>query len=310
MRDERPQDVLLDTIWVRYYNGHAKDTRSEEVAAWALGKWSDFFQGLTASELTLKRQEAFIKHLKSEGLSPGSIHRIFSVGIAALNYAYKHQEIQSVPHVQKPPRGGQRERILNLEESAALFDAATQEHVLMFLLLAYNTLGRPEAILELQPFQADIKNRLINLNSPGREQTKKYRPVVPITQTLKPWINDVKTSHYVHWHGEAVGSIKKAFRATVARAGLGSDVVPYTARHTMATELRKRGVPAWEVQGMMGHRTGGTTEIYAKYDPDYLGKAAGAIDEYFQELNELVKRPLILRELRASSVLAGDGKSV
>ena len=54
----------------------------------------------------------------------------------------------------------------------------------------------------------------------------------------------------------------------------------------MATELRRRGVSVWEAAGMLGHKTAGyrTTEIYAKYDPDYLGQAVKAIDAYFIEL--------------------------
>ena len=58
----------------------------------------------------------------------------------------------------------------------------------------------------------------------------------------------------------------------------------------------------------MGHKTGGTTEIYAKYDPDYQSKAVEAIDAYFQDLGKLVERPLVLKGLRASSVLVGDDK--
>ncbi len=52
----------------------------------------------------------------------------------------------------------------------------------------------------------------------------------------------------------------------------------------MATELRARSVPAWEVSGMLGHKTAGISETYAKYDPTYLGKAAAAIDAYFADL--------------------------
>ena len=61
------------------------------------------------------------------------------------------------------------------------------------------------------------------------------------------------------------------------RAGLSPDVSPYTLRHTMATELRKRGVPAWEVAGLLGHKAGSyrTTEIYAKFGPDYLAGQPG-----------------------------------
>lgn len=68
----------------------------------------------------------------------------------------------------------------------------------------------------------------------------------------------------------------------------------------MGTELRKREVPPWEVSGMLGHKSAGyrTTEIYAKFDPNYLDKAIAAIDTYFGELQEKVERRLILPEQR------------
>lgn len=46
---------------------------------------------------------------------------------------------------------------------------------------------------------------------------------------------------------------------------------------------------------MLGHRSAGyrTTEIYAKYDPSYLGQAVTAIDSYVTELDALTSRSLI-----------------
>ena len=177
----------------------------------------------------------------------------------------------------------------------------------MYCLIAFNTLARPEAILELKVFQIDFENRLIQLNPPGRRQTKKYRPVVPATATLLPWLRTVKNGNIVSYFGREVSSIKTAYRAAAARADLDPDVTPYTIRHTMATELRRRGVTPWEVAGMLGHQTGGyrTTEIYAKYDPDYMSKAVDAIDTYFADLQPLLMRPLVLgaTPLRASCVL-------
>ena len=54
----------------------------------------------------------------------------------------------------------------------------------------------------------------------------------------------------------------------------------------MATELRRRGVPAWEVEGMLGHKRPGVTEIYAEFAPDYLSKGREAIDAYFADLGK------------------------
>ena len=56
-------------------------------------------------------------------------------------------------------------------------------------------------------------------------------------------------------------------------------------RHTVASEMRKRGVPVWEVAGFLGHSSGyKTTERYAKYGPDHLSQAVRAIDGFFADL--------------------------
>jgi hypothetical protein len=84
-------------------------------------------------------------------------------------------------------------------------------------------------------------------------------------------------------------------------------VSPYCLRHTMATELRARGVPEWEAMGMLGHKSPArTTERYAKFRPDYLGEAVRAIDTYVTDLSAASRAlsDLIFNPVRASSVLA------
>ena len=306
LRSENPKDLPLETVLLRYYEGHIKNKRSGESAFYALRHWSNFFSEATISELTVQRQEAFQRYLSDKGCSDGYIGRILGVGKAALNRAYQRQEIASIPYILTGSKGRVRDRILSVEESAGLFNAVESDHMRMYLLLAFTTLARPEAILQLKRFQVDMENRLIHLNPPGREQNKKRRPTVPITNTLFPWVQNSKNESLVSWKGKGIKSVKKAFKRVRERAGLSSDVVPYTVRHTMATELRKRSVPAWEVAGILGHKSERTTERYAKYAPDYLSKARRAIDEYFIELQPLVKTTLVFRGgLRVNCVLEG-----
>ena len=105
-----------------------------------------------------------------------------------------------------------------------------------------------------------------------------------------------------------IDSIKTTWRKVRANAGLDKNVVPYTIRHTIATELRRRGVLEWECQGFMGHRSGGVTERYAKYQPDHLSAAVKAIDAYCADLSAVAKTPIVLdavpftRPLRAHHV--------
>lgn len=84
----------------------------------------------------------------------------------------------------RKPKG----RPITPEELARLFNAARSRHMMMFLLIASNTLARPAAILDLRPAQFDNVHCLLDLNPPDRAQNKKYRPIVPVTPTLLPWL--------------------------------------------------------------------------------------------------------------------------
>lgn len=307
-KDADPGDIPLSVVLDDYLKRHAVNLPSYDQAKIAVAHLEGFLGGALVADLTIERQEAYIGHRLSSlvplpkgskavaprRVSSGTVSRELSVLRAALKRAYRRGELKHVPFIIDCDRGLARERHLSLEEFGALFDAAKSDHLVMFLMVAANTLARPAAVLELKPFQADLKRRLMSLNPPGRKQSKKYRPTVPITNTLLPWLQSVKANHIVNYHGRKVASIKTAFRAARADAGLGPDVTPYTIRHTMATELRSRDVPEWEVQGMLGHQRDRVTETYAKFRPNYLGKAAQAIDAYFAELQKHTKRRLIL----------------
>lgn len=100
------------------------------------------------------------------------------------------------------------------------------------------------------------------------------------------------TGPVVSYYGQHVKDIGRAFGRARDRAGLGRDVVPYTIRHTMATELRTQGVPVWEVAGWLGHSSGyRTTERYAKVNPEALAGALRATEAYFVDLASRVELP-------------------
>jgi integrase len=173
--------------------------------------------------------------------------------LVALQRAYKRGELASVPFIPDVKRDFDKEaarfRELELDEVVRLLTEAAQvTHLLMFCMISLNTLARPDAVLDLGPGQVDIKRRLIKLNPDGRKQTKRYRPVVPISETLLPWLEQSGGPRYVLYHGKPVASVKKSLAKAVAAAGL-KDVSPYCLRHIMATELRTRGFPSgkrWE----------------------------------------------------------------
>lgn len=278
----------METVLVRYYQQHACNLASEEMARIAMAYWSDFFPGAMVSEITTARQREFVEWLKARRVPPlsdGYIKRVLNVGKAALTRAYKEGEITSAPFILPGSDSIPKDLELSVEQSRALWSAAKLPHERMYLALAYGTLARPESILGLERSFVDFDRRLLDQNPPGRRQTKKYRPVVPICDFLLPWLESTEDGPLVQWRGKPIASFKTAWRSLRTRAGLPQAFVPKTIRHTMATVLRAADVPEAEIQGMLGHKAySGKTERYAKFRPNYLGKAAAAIDEHMAEL--------------------------
>ena len=187
-----------------YWNGHASKIASRESAKAGIDLWSEFWGASTISDLTVQRQEEFVAWLKERGYKNAYVSRVLSVGRAAINRAWKRQEIVSTPYIiDEHDRSDAREPYrLNPEQMFALLEAAKQwPHLFVFCMISLNTLARHDAALDLRPAQVDLDLRRIDLNPPGRRQTKKHRPIVPITDTLLPFVKDRECLRFVRGKG-------------------------------------------------------------------------------------------------------------
>jgi integrase len=289
IKDQPAADVPLATLLVRYWDNHASKIASRSTSKVAIALWVEFWQTATVSELSVVRQEEFIAWLKGRGYKNSYVSRVLVVGRAAVTRAFKRQEITSAPFIMdEKDRSDEAEAYrLTKPQMIRLIKAARDvPQVFTFIMIAMNTLARPSAVLELRPDQVDLDARLIDLNPQGRKRTKKGRPVLPITKTLMPFVLDTECKRFILWKDEPVKAVRKSFNAAVKKAGLPPVVTPYTIRHTMATEMRARGVPAWEVKGWLGHSLPGATEKYAKFAPDYMSAGAQAIEAYVAEISK------------------------
>lgn len=288
-----PEDVPVSYVLDEYYKGHAVSLPSGEYAKYALGYWRKAFADCAVDALTPARLEELVSSLSSTGsLSPGSVNRILAVGRAALSRAHRRGLLAKhvfVPTVKCPAPKLKRASVADV---AALLNATDGDlgHIRTWLLLSIGTLARPEALLELTREQCDFDLGRIDLNQAGRLQSRKVRPIVPMVPTLRPLLERTETGVVTRYRGEPLADVRMGFSRARQRAGLPATITPYTIRRTMASELRRRGVPPWEIAGFLGHsaRDYATTEVYAEYAPDYLGAAATAIEAYFEELRPLL----------------------
>ena len=296
IKDQAPADVPIAALLTRYMARHGNTIPSKDTAKRSAALWGEFWGDRTVADLTVDAQEAFVAWLRAQNYrgkpySEGYVRRVLGVGQSALNRAWKRQEVVQVPWVELPPIGEPYPHTASREQLVALLNAIpAASHLWVYCMIRLGTGCRGDAALGLQPFQVDWDNDLIRLNPAGRQQTKKYRPVVPLTAMLRHELAGCDDAYFVHWHGRRVASIRKAWAKVRTDAGLPVWFAPRVLRHTVATELRRRGVPGWEVSGQIGHKAAGTSEIYAKFDPAYLGAARTALDAWMVELTPDVPR--------------------
>jgi hypothetical protein len=299
--ETRQDKVLIETVLLNYWFEHAQKLSSASTAWNGLAYWQEYWRGRTVADITPYAQKQFRKWLAAKGMDQGGIDRVLSDGRAALNRAVKWQELAGAPDIfllqtaedkrSRQPMG----RPIVPKEMALLFDAANSRHMLMYLLIATNTLARPAAVLDLRGAQYDDTHTRVDLNPPGRKQNKKHRPNLAVTPTLRAWLRTVEDprQRYVAYGRGPIKSISTAWDSLVKDAGLDDRVTPYSIRHGMARELRKRKVPKEQISIFLGHLprdSDATTSIYAPYDPDYCTEAVAAIEAVMTEIRTNLKR--------------------
>jgi integrase len=287
---------ILDVV-TRYVE-RLRGRSSYRTACEALRAWSEFCRHddvVYVHELNFAAQERFIASRQfnrrtGERLSNGTINRYLDVFRSACNDAWRRSELVAVPFVRLLPKPAPRDRFFSEDDVRKLLSACHEPHLYRFCMIALHTLQRPSAILQLRTSQVDLANNRIDFLPPGTYQSNKRRPIVPITQTLRPVLEaaltDSQSGYVIEYLGRPVGKLRTSFRAACKRAGIMA-AGPGILRHTGATHLAAAAVPIREISGMLGHTTSMITEIvYAKRRPEFLAGAVSELDRLFPRPHE------------------------
>jgi len=73
----------------------------------------------------------------------------------------------------------------------------------------------------------------------------------------------------VHWKGNKITKLNKAFRNSVRDAGLGKEFTPHCTRHTAATWMMLKGLKLYDAANVLGMTVKVLEEIYGHHHPDY-----------------------------------------
>lgn len=286
-----------------YWHEHvAPNVIGKDAVRYAYAKLKTHFGRMAVADIMPSDVSAYVAARRAGTLGKPSVNhtisRELSVLNAAINHAVKEKRLPKAeqPFIKLPGVSPPRDRWLSFDEADALLSAAlerpgphkpkaTLPRIYRFVALAINTASRKSAILELKRGQIDMAAGMIRLNPAGRQQTKKHRARVPISDALRPILE--RTLREIPDDPEAYlldhpGSIRTALEGAVERAGLGTrdpkgnlvtDVTAHVLRHTKATWMAQAGVSMFDIAGVLGDSVATVTKTYAHHHPDYLRDA-------------------------------------
>jgi integrase len=241
-----------------------------------------FFGTRTLASLTSFEIERYKRHRSSSGAAPATINRELAVLSHTFNKAVDWKWLKSRPtRIRRNKEDNRRIVYLTQPQCDQLLRAAEQDqngNVHAFIMVALATGMRHSEILKIRRHEVDLEKRCIwipKAKAGAREQPITQELAEYLDQRLKmlpsgcEWIFPSLGSRAGHGH-----TIRKAFRRSVARAGLDPDVVtPHVLRHTVVTHLVQAGVDLPTVQRISGHKTLTMVARYAHQSGSHIEAA-------------------------------------
>ena len=262
---------------IELYLADKADKPGAERARFAWRRLAPVFGHLRPDQVDRVLCRAYAQQRRRAGVKDGTIIKELSAMRAALRWADKN----TPAIVELPPAPAPKSRHLSREQYRALRDAARKTpHLYLFVVLGYTTAGRASAILELTWDRVDLIRGEIRLGL--GEQRAKGRATVPMTESAREALTEAKeaalTDYVIEYAGKRVQSVKRAFAAAAARAGVPW-CTPHVLRHTAAVHMAESGVPIAEIAQYLGHTSESVTyRVYARFSPSYLRRAAAALE--------------------------------
>lgn len=304
VQNGRPEPEAVDTAQIgpivqRYFDEHAVNLTSANSARIECARIIECMGARTVRELAGSRLvNEYIKTQRAAGYRDATINRDLMNLRAALNRAHDGDEpilterppkVRAIPEDDFAMEPEVKEVFTPTQLRELLQRSRRLEHFFRWCLISAATSCRPDAAFDLAPRQVDLEYNLIDLNPPGRKQTKKRRPVVRLVEAVRPyfveWMRGADpTTPFVTYNGEAVGSVITAWNAIVkGEMNLTGKYVPYSLRHTISTLLGFSGVDEVKIGKQLGHSRREGSRVTGTY---IHKKAIQVSPEYLRETTE------------------------
>lgn len=238
----------------------------------------EYFGHMQPQHITEAVVKGYWQKLRDMGRSDGTVIKHLGILRSAAAFVERKNWITKAPYIPFPPKPQPKQRWLTHTEADKLIKAATEPHLYLFIMLALKTGARKAAILQLTWDRVDFDKGIIDY---GESVGKKRRAIVPISKALRQdllYFKDKKNTNYViEFRKKPVRDVKKAFQSTLKASGIDHCTI-HDLRRTCATWLVQKGIPTREIARMLGDSEEMINKVYGHHSPDYLKKAAEALD--------------------------------
>lgn len=268
-----------------------------------------FFADYDVADLTRQVFDSYVRARKTgviggRVVGDGTVRLDLSYLRAAINFAADKAEPRSIrlskdhlPDFKLPDKPEARERVLTSEELKAITEGAKNlrqwgiakwgvhpdkiSPLELYVALLMETGCRSRAAMDLTWDRVDFAARLIRYNPYGRKQTRKRRPIVPMSDYLHDLLKQAKQESRSPYVCGGKFKLDRNFANLVDRLGI-EGVTPHTMRHTWATEAIAGGISIEKAAEMLGDTYKTVYENYCHLQPDHLRDAVDRMSELRQ----------------------------
>jgi integrase len=294
---EAKPSLTVAELWSIYEAKHVPTTAAPATLRYSWKNLEGHFGKLAVAEIDQTVVDDYEDARLEAGAKTGTVRRELVTLRAMLNWHASPErgrkrllEKADVPTFTLPDDSAPRDRWLTTDEIDRLLLASggSGVRVQMFLMIALETAARKQAIYDLTWDRVDFETGMIHFAVPGRAQTKKRRVSVPMSDRLREWFTAIEGDK-----GPVLppgGDVWAAIQSCVIRAGLApkqkrgtgralksTGISPHTLRHTAATHMARRGVPLYDIAGVLGNSLAMAEKVYAHHCPGRLRSAVNSI---------------------------------
>lgn len=297
---EAKPSLTVAELWSVYEAKHVPETAAPATLRYSWKNLEGHFGKLAVAEIDQTVVDEYEDTRLEAGAKTGTVRRELVTLRAMLNWHASPErgrrrllEKADVPAFTLPDESAPRDRWLTTEEIDRLMLASREspERVFVFLKVALETAARKQAIYDLTWDRVDFETGMIHFAVPGRAQTKKRRVSVPMSDRLHTYLTNVRLCSPPRTHVlPPGGDVWAAIQSCAIRAGLApkqkrgtgqaiksTGISPHTLRHTAATHMARRGVPLYDIAGVLGNSVAVVERTYAHHCPARLKAAVNMI---------------------------------